>query len=178
MLRLLCSSSGIFRALMKLRHSLLEFVRSRRGNASTILFGTLLPSPAGQRRENRLKRGGPGRIVPVSQNVEENLDTFSFMRAGGKQGIAAGSIRTGGPLSYMFFIRASRQIQGFCSGFRTRYMGIAGESARRPLPPLGTRDLVYYTVTVTLATAGSVRASAREIADNFSLYFHDFRIII
>jgi hypothetical protein len=57
-------------------------------------------------------------------------------------------------------------------------MGIAGESARRPLPPLGTRDLVHYTVTVTLATAGSVRASAREIADNFSLYFHDFRIII
>jgi hypothetical protein len=48
----------------------------------------------------------------------------------------------------------------------------------RPFPPLGTRDLVHNTVTVTRAKAGSVRASAREIADNLSLYFHDFRIII
>ena len=103
MLRLFCShsasrysssfrtSSSIFRVLIKLLHSFFEIVRSRRGNVRTLLFGMLLPIPAGQRLKNRLKRRGAGRIVPVTKNVQENLDTFSLMWVGGKQVVAAGT---------------------------------------------------------------------------------------
>ena len=83
------ASSSIFRALIKLLHSLVEITRSRRGNARTLLFGPL-PVTAGQRLENSPKRRGAGRIVPVTKNMQENRDILSLMWASGKQVVAAG----------------------------------------------------------------------------------------
>jgi len=82
--------SSIFRALIELFHPLFEITRSRRGKAGMLLFGSL-PGTAGQCLENRRKRRGPGRVTPVTKNLQENPDILSLMWISGKQVVAAGA---------------------------------------------------------------------------------------
>ncbi len=79
------TSPGTLRALLNLRHSRFETVRSRRRKSRTRAFRTLLGRPAGQRRQDALERRGARRIVAVAQNIQKSLDAFPFKRTGWTQ---------------------------------------------------------------------------------------------